>query len=34
MNCRRRAFGLDPGLRIKALADPDLEPLWGSPGER
>ncbi len=33
-DCLRRAFGLDPGLRIKALDDPDLKPLWGSLGER
>lgn len=27
-DCLRRAFRLDDGLRVKALDDPDLAPLW------
>ena len=26
--CLRRAFGLNPGLRLKALEDSDFETFW------
>ena len=26
--CLKRYFDLDPGRRLKAFKDPDLEPLW------
>ena len=32
-DCLRRAFALEPALRVKALEDPDLEPLWQDLGQ-